>query len=79
MPPAHGPAGGPGSGPTAPAGWVQIVVGVSVNAAVRPAAARMSGFPAAGPRVTTARRFASGGLPGVFAPRTALFRMPAPA
>ncbi|MEV8122852.1 hypothetical protein AB0P07_01815 [Streptomyces sp. NPDC085944] len=47
-----------------------------MNAAVMPAAARVSGSLAARPRVMTAQRFASGGLLGVFALRTALSRTP---
>ncbi|MFC8217451.1 LysE family translocator [Streptomyces sp. NPDC057362] len=70
------PQAGPGWAQLLQLGGVQILVGVSVNAAVMLAAARISGFLAARPRVMTAQRFASGGLLGVFALRTALSRTP---
>jgi threonine/homoserine/homoserine lactone efflux protein len=57
-------------------GGVQIIVGISVNALIMLGAARVSGFLAARPRVMAAQRFASGGLLGVFALRTALSRTP---
>ncbi|GGZ82301.1 hypothetical protein GCM10010371_47590 [Streptomyces subrutilus] len=57
-------------------GGVQIVVAVTVNALIMLGAARVSGFPAARPRVMAAQRFTAGVLLGVFAPRTALTRTP---
>ncbi|CAM5229339.1 lysine transporter LysE [Streptomyces spiroverticillatus] len=60
-------------------GGVQIVVGVTVNALIMLAAAQVAGFLAARPRVMAAQRYATGGLLGVFAVRTALSDGPTPA
>jgi threonine/homoserine/homoserine lactone efflux protein len=73
------PQAGPAWAQLLQLGGVQIIVGISVNALIMLGAARVSGFLAARPRVMTAQRFAAGGLLGVFALRTALFRPPASA
>ncbi|AYG85273.1 Homoserine/homoserine lactone efflux protein [Streptomyces hundungensis] len=70
------PHAGPAWGQLLQLGGVQIIVGMTVNAVIMLCAARISGFLAARPRVMAVQRFASGGLLGVYALRTALSRTP---